>query len=176
MTSQVSDSAAGGMPAAFRAGPEDEGWELALMADRERIAFDLHDVVIQRVFAAGLALKSIANITVDPQLARRLNHVVDELDATIADMRSTIFALGHRYKRSSGDLRGQILDLVREAAGTLEHDPRTRFYGPIATGVPDDVAEHLVAVLSEALSKLPATPTPPGPPSVPTSPATSCCR
>lgn len=65
------------------------------MADRERIAFDLHDLVIQRLFAAGLVLKSTANITLDPQIARRLDRVIDELDGTIVDIRTTIFALGH---------------------------------------------------------------------------------
>jgi two-component system, NarL family, sensor histidine kinase DevS len=123
------------------------------MADRERIAFDLHDLVIQRLFAAGLALKSTANITVDQQIARRLNRVIDELDGTIVDIRTTIFALGHRYKSPSSDLCGQILDLVRDAR-TLGHDPEIRFYGPIATAVPDVVAEHLLAVLREVLSNV----------------------
>jgi signal transduction histidine kinase len=87
-----------GTGSAARAGQENERRELAIMADRERIALDLHDLVIQRLFAAGLALQSTANITVDPQIARRLDHVIDELDGTIVDIRTTIFALGHRYK------------------------------------------------------------------------------
>lgn len=148
----------GGSPpgpgSAARAGQEGERRESAIMADRERIAFDLHDLVIQRLFAAGLALKSTANSTADPQIARRLNHVIDELDGTIVEIRTTIFGLGHRYKSDSGDLRGQILDLVGDAARTLGHDPRMRFYGPIATAVPDVVAEHLLAVLREALSNV----------------------
>jgi len=136
------------------AGQEDERRELAIMADRERIASDLHDLVIQRLFAAGLALQSTAKITVDPQIARRLDHVIDELDAAIVDIRSSIFALGHRCKSTSGDLRGQILDLVADAARTLGHDPSMRFYGPVATAVPDVVADHLIAVLREALSNV----------------------
>lgn len=135
-------------------GGENERRELAIMADRERIAFDLHDLVIQRLFAAGLALQSTANLTVDPRIVGRLDHVIDELDGTIVDIRTTIFALGHLYKGASGDLRDQVLDLVGEAARTLGHDPTMRFYGPIASSVPDTVAEHLVAVLREALSNV----------------------
>lgn len=135
-------------------GQENELEELAIMADRERIAFDLHDLVIQRLFAAGLVLKSTADIALDPQIASRLDHVIDEIDTTIVDIRATIFALGHRYKSTSGDLRSHILDLVGDAAGTLGHHPNVRFRGPIATDVPDVVAEHLLAVLREALSNV----------------------
>lgn len=124
------------------------------MEDRQRIALDLHDLVVQRLFAAGLALKSTADLAADPEIARRIDHVIDELDGTIVDIRTTIFALGQRYRSAAGDLRSQILDLVRDAARTLGHHPRVRFYGPVATAVPDAVAEHLLAVLREALSNV----------------------
>ena len=71
-----------------------------MLADRERIAFDLNDLVIRRIFAAGLALQSTAASAGDPQLARRIQTAIDELDGVISDIRTTVFSLeGRRGSR-----------------------------------------------------------------------------
>jgi signal transduction histidine kinase len=140
----------------FRADHGHDHEELAILADRERIAFDLHDLVIQRIFAAGLALQSTAAAAEDPQVTRRLEDVVTELDATISDIRTTIFALEHHRDRGStrGDLRSRVIDLSGQAATALGHDPSVRFAGPIDAAVPEVIVEQLLAVLREVLSNV----------------------
>jgi signal transduction histidine kinase len=123
---------------------------LAVLEDRDRIARDLHDLVIQRLFATGLALQGAARLAVRPEVAERVEAAIDDLDATIRDIRATIFGL-HR-RPGTDDLRGQLLDLVAEAAAKLGIVPALAMEGPIDSAVPDDVRAHLVAVLSEALA------------------------
>ena len=123
---------------------------LALFEDRDRIARDLHDLVIQRLFAVGLTLQSTARTSDDPELSERLESSVDELDATIKDIRRSIFALGAMEHAS--DIQAEVTRMVDRAAGTLKFRPVLRFTGPVRTLVSDDVAPHLLAVLGEALS------------------------
>ncbi|WP_166134390.1 GAF domain-containing sensor histidine kinase [Nocardioides ochotonae] len=123
---------------------------LALFEDRDRIARDLHDLVIQRLFAVGLTLQSTARTSDNPELAERLESSVDELDATIKDIRRSIFALGAMEHAS--DIQAEVTRMVDRAAGTLKFRPVLRFTGPVRTLVSDDVAPHLLAVLGEALS------------------------
>ena len=126
--------------------------ELDVVADRERIARDLHDTVIQRLFATGLLLQGAVRQTSSPDLSARLLEAVDDLDTTIRQIRSTIFALGVHQPGAS--LRGEVLQVVREAAQSLGFDPRVRLEGPIDASVPDNVAEHVLSVLREALSNV----------------------
>ncbi|MDN4175395.1 GAF domain-containing protein [Nocardioides sp. SOB77] len=123
---------------------------LAVFEDRDRIGRDLHDLVIQRLFAVGLGLQGTARQLQQPELAARVEEAVDELDATIKDIRRSIFALGSTDARS--DLQAEVTRMVDRAAQTMKVRPSLRFDGPVRTLVPTEVAPHLLAVLGEALS------------------------
>jgi signal transduction histidine kinase len=126
--------------------------ELRMVEDRERIARDLHDTVIQRLFATGLALQGVVR-RCEPELAQRLQQAVDDIDDTVRQVRTTIFELDTR--RTPGrSLRREVLDLCAEATRTLGFDPQVSFDGPIDAGVPDAVAEHLLATIREALTNV----------------------
>ena len=123
---------------------------LALLEDRDRIGRELHDVVIQRLFAVGLGLQGTSRLVDRPDVAARLDQAVDDLDATIKDIRRSIFALASTD--ASHDIQAEVTRLVDRAAGTLKFRPTLRFEGPVRTLVGDDLAPDLLAVLSEALS------------------------
>ena len=123
---------------------------LAVFEDRDRIGRDLHDLVIQRLFAVGLGLQGAARMAEAPELAARLEQAVDDLDDTIKDIRNTIFSLGSI--ETSGDVQAEIARIVDRAAATLKFRPRLRFEGPVRTLVRPDLAPDLLAVLGEALS------------------------
>ena len=129
---------------------EEDRASLAVLADRDRIARDLHDLVIQRLFATGLALQGAARLAVRPEVSERVDAAIEDLDVTIRDIRATIFSL-HR-RPGTDDLRGELLDLVSEAAAKLGIVPALALEGPVESSVPHDVRPHLIAVLSEALS------------------------
>lgn len=125
--------------------------ELALFADRERIARDLHDTVIQRLFAVGLSLQGVSQVVDPPSAGARIEAAVDELDLTIADIRSTIFAL---QTRSDSGLRAELTRVVSEAREALGFLPRVAFEGPLDTTADSEIAESAVAVVREALSNI----------------------
>jgi len=125
--------------------------DLAVISDRERIARDLHDIVIQRLFATGLQLQALTAGADDPARKQRLADSVDALDQTIKDIRLTIFELQHRGGRS---LRVELRDLIREYVGILGYPPVIHTAGPVDTGVPVDVRSHLLSVLREAISNV----------------------
>jgi len=125
--------------------------ELAVISDRERIARDLHDTVIQRLFATGLTLQAVSSGVSDPAVAGRVARAVDDLDQVVRDIRGTIFELRHTGGES---LQAQVRSLVREYARFLGWAPVVRIEGPVDTAVPPEVAEHFVPVLREALSNL----------------------
>lgn len=127
--------------------------EREVLADRERIARDLHDMVVQRVFAAGLALQATAGMVRDPRVAARLHDVIAELDATIRELRVAIFDL-HTAPRETASLRARILRLAADAADHLGYAPDVTVDGPIDSTVPERVAAHLLAVLREALANV----------------------
>lgn len=122
---------------------------LAVLEDRDRIARDLHDLVIQRIFAVGLSVQAAARDAVRPAVAERLEGVVDDLDETIKDVRRTIFQL-QGQRRLSG-LRDDLEAVIADARGPLGFAPRLRTEGALST-VPADVAADLLAVLRETLS------------------------
>ncbi|MGW5632360.1 GAF domain-containing protein [Streptosporangium sandarakinum] len=126
---------------------------LGLLEDRDRIAKDLHDVVIQRLFAVAMTLMSIVRFVEHPEAASRLRHGIDELDETIRQIRSTIFALQAPRDAAPG-LRAQVVELVEGARGHLGFMPGLRMEGRLDNGVPAPVAEQLTAVLREALSNI----------------------
>ncbi|MBB5782811.1 signal transduction histidine kinase [Nonomuraea jabiensis] len=127
---------------------------LGLLEDRDRIARDLHDVVIQRLFATAMTLMSTIRLVERPEAARRVQHAIDELDGTIRQIRSSIFALQGSGEKTGPSLRGQIVELVEGAAGQLGFMPGLRMEGQIDALVAEPVTDHLLAVLREALSNV----------------------
>lgn len=125
---------------------------LALFEDRDRIGRDLHDLVIQRLFAVGLGLQSTARQAERPEVAARLEQAVDDLDATITDIRRSIFALGS--DESSSDIQTEVTRIAERAEDTLGFRPTVAFAGPVRTLVSPGVAPDLLAVLGEALSNV----------------------
>jgi signal transduction histidine kinase len=122
-----------------------------LVEERERIARDLHDDVIQRVFAAGLSLQSTAQMTTQPAVTQRIAQVVDDLDVTIQHVRNTIFQLNRpTVERSS--VRADLFKVCRRATEALGFEPHCIVRGPVDSAIPDEVADHLVMCLREALS------------------------
>jgi signal transduction histidine kinase len=124
---------------------------LAVLGDRERIARDLHDVVIQRLFATGMQLQGAVPHASRPEAVRRINAAVDELDATIRDIRRSIFELRTTFGPS---LRAELSELVQTAAQTLGFRPVLDTSGPVDSAIPDDIKTEIVAVLGEALSNI----------------------
>lgn len=127
---------------------------LSLIADRERIGRDLHDTVIQRLFATGLSLQASQRKVADqPEVVERLEQAVDDIDGIVREIRATIFAL-----QSSGDadrsVRAEVLDVVEELTTVLPRAPRVRFDGPIDTMVGSEVRDNLLPVVREALTNV----------------------
>jgi len=125
--------------------------ELMLISDRDRIARDLHDLVIQRLFATGLQLQGARRIAVSDDLRDRIDSAVADLDVTIRDIRSTIFQLQHSHELS---LRADVRGVAKEYVPVLGFTPMVRTTGPIDTAVSQPLAEQLLAVLREALSNV----------------------
>ena len=125
--------------------------ELMLVTDRDRIARDLHDLVIQRLFATGLQLQSARRIAVSDEVMERLDSAVADLDVTIRDIRSTIFELQHSHQLS---LRADVRGVAKEYVPVLGFTPMVRTTGPIDTAVSQPVGGQLLAVLREALSNV----------------------
>ncbi len=125
---------------------------LAVYEDRHRIARDLHDVVIQRLFATGLQLQAVGR-AVAGEPGVRLSGAVEELDQTIDEIRRTIFALSP-LSTHIGDLRAEVQRIVTQAEAYLGLTPIVRLEGPIDDGVPRPIHQHLLAALREALANI----------------------
>jgi signal transduction histidine kinase len=126
---------------------------VVLLEDRDRIAKDLHDTVIQRLFATAMTLMSAIKITQRRDVAVRVQRAVDDLDDTIRQIRSTIFALQISPDEEQ-TLRTRLHDVVDTAAESLGFAPAVRFEGLLDIVVDDATAENLIAVLQEALSNV----------------------
>jgi signal transduction histidine kinase len=129
--------------------------DLALSEDRERIARDLHDTVIQRLFATGMSLQSAAGlIRADATTAAaRVEQAIDDLDQTIREIRTAIFSLEQPTARRAGP-RADIFGVLHESAAALGFEPRVVLDGPIDSALLPDVAESMLATLREALSNV----------------------
>ncbi|MFB7355347.1 sensor histidine kinase [Streptomyces gardneri] len=129
--------------------------QVSLLEDRDRIARDLHDLAIQRLFATGMTLQSARRFVEHPEAADRLTRAIDDLDATIKIIRSTIFGLReHDTPGTTPKLRSRVVKAVDEAADTLGFAPALRMEGLLETDVPLEAADQVVAVIGEALTNV----------------------
>ncbi len=129
-----------------------EAKRLSLYEDRDRIARDLHDLVIQRLYATGMSLEGTMPMITRPEVASRITNAVDAMDMTIKDIRATIFALQARDTADRSDLRGDIVRLVEETTPPLGFAPSLRLGAGLGGDIPSEVAEQALAALREALS------------------------
>jgi signal transduction histidine kinase len=135
---------------------------MAVFEDRDRIAKDLHDLVIQRLYATGMSLQGTISLISVPEVADRVSNAVDALDDTIREIRSAIFALhshAHGHTRSHpgakpASLRSRILYAVQEMAPALGFAPSVRLDGPLEETVPAEVAEQLLTAIRESLANV----------------------
>ena len=121
--------------------------------DRARIARDLHDHVIQRLFGAGLALQAVS-ATLDAESSAAIEAQIDAIDSAIQDIRTVIFALSSAERRGMKRVRDRLLDVVAEVAGTWASQPRISFAGPLDSLISVGLADDLVAVLRELLTNV----------------------
>uniref|UniRef100_UPI0031D92114 GAF domain-containing sensor histidine kinase n=1 Tax=Saccharothrix mutabilis TaxID=33921 RepID=UPI0031D92114 len=123
-----------------------------LLEDRDRIARDLHDHVIQRLFATGMSLQGALGSIQQPRVRERVEKAVKQLDETVLEIRTSIFDL------QAGDdvpgLRRRLLDLVSELTEPTALTPAVRMTGTVDNSVPDDMAEDVEAVVREAVSNV----------------------
>jgi signal transduction histidine kinase len=126
--------------------------QLTVLEDRDRIARDLHDLVIQRLYATGMSLEGTMPMATRPEVAERIRHAVDAMDDTIKDIRATIFALQARGRASEPRLRADIVALVDEMTEALGFAPALRLGSGLDSRAMAGLSEHLLAVLREALS------------------------
>lgn len=127
---------------------------LALLADRERIAHDLHDHVIQRLFATGMSLQGALPLMMAPAAVDRVRRAVDDLDETIRDVRAAIFTLQSREEPDAHSLRARIVAVADSMTGALGYAPSLRLDGALDLRVSPTLAGELLVTLHEALSNV----------------------
>ncbi|MFF8957656.1 GAF domain-containing sensor histidine kinase [Streptomyces sp. NPDC014894] len=125
---------------------------LAVFEDRDRIARDLHDLVIQRLFATGMMLEGAQRKSMVPAVQDGVGKAVDELDVTIQEIRTAIFALQQGPAEAPAGLRTRVLREINMAAVPLGFRPGHRFVGPVDSAVGELTGKNLIAALREALS------------------------
>ena len=124
----------------------------ALTEDRDRIARDLHDSVIQRLFAIGLSLQGTARLVERPEAVMRIGEAIDKLDETIRQLRKAIFDIELTINKEG--LHPKVLDLVHELRPVLGLHPQVSFSGPVDKVVTGQLSEEVLAVLREALTNV----------------------
>jgi signal transduction histidine kinase len=127
---------------------------VAVFEDRDRIARDLHDLVIQRLYATGMSLQGTVSLVGSEEAASRVSRAVDALDETIREIRSSIFALQARAEVAVPGLRARVLAVADEMTPMLGFPPALQLDGKLDDDVPEEVAEHLLGALREALSNV----------------------
>jgi signal transduction histidine kinase len=128
--------------------------QIAVLQDRDRIARDLHDLAIQRLFATGMTLQSAGRFIEHAEASERVVRAIDDLDETIKIIRSTIFGLRSRDEAAGPGLRARAVRVVGKAAPVLGFAPSLRMEGLLDTHVSKETADHVVAVLSESLTNI----------------------
>ena len=128
--------------------------EVELLEDRERIARDLHDTVIQRLFATGLSLQGVVRLAVLEEVAQRIEATIDELDLTVREIRGSIFELQASGEADVRSLRRELLQLGDELRSALGTVPSFEFDGPVDTDIDDDLRADVLAVVREALTNV----------------------
>ncbi|CDO89030.1 histidine kinase [Mycobacterium triplex] len=146
----VSDFAKHAAIALMLAEGRENSRQLTIVAERERIAHDLHDHVIQRLFAAGMDLQGTVARVRSPEVAERLNRTLDDLQTIIEEIRTTIFQLKSPLG-SDGGFRNRIQRVVADLTGNRDIVTTVRMHGPM-TAVGGELAEHAEAVTAEAVS------------------------
>jgi signal transduction histidine kinase len=127
--------------------------QVAVLEDRDRIARDLHDAVIQRLFAVGLSLQGVARAPLEGETLERVQQAISDLDETIRQIRSSIFELGETSSMRPG-VRAQVLALVRELRPVVGLDVPVSFDGPVDAAVAEHTTEHLLFTIREALTNV----------------------
>ncbi|MBE8470041.1 sensor histidine kinase [Streptomyces justiciae] len=125
---------------------------LAVFEDRDRIARDLHDLVVQRLFATGMMLESTQRRPGAEDVQEALSKAVDELQSTIQEVRTTIFALQQPPADAPTTFRGKVLRETAGAAALLGFTPSTQFTGPVESRIPEQIAGQLLTALRRALA------------------------
>lgn len=128
--------------------------EVALSQERQRVARDLHDTVIQRLFAVGLSLQSLSSAGRSDEDTDRIDRAIDDLDETIRQIRSTIFAISRPEGPSATSLRREVLEICDEVSGRLGLEVTAALTGPIDHAVSRSVGDEVLAVLREALTNV----------------------
>jgi signal transduction histidine kinase len=123
---------------------------MSVLDDRDRIARDLHDRVIQRIYAVGMSLQGAARLPERDQVVERVSRAIDELDETITQIRSSIFELGDAAL--PGGLRQAVLQLTEELTDSLRVRPEVRFEGAVDNAIPQHLGDHVLAVVREGLT------------------------
>nr|WP_232327798.1 GAF domain-containing protein [Kibdelosporangium sp. MJ126-NF4]CEL13280.1 TWO COMPONENT SENSOR HISTIDINE KINASE DEVS [Kibdelosporangium sp. MJ126-NF4]CTQ98971.1 TWO COMPONENT SENSOR HISTIDINE KINASE DEVS [Kibdelosporangium sp. MJ126-NF4] len=131
---------------------QEDRQRLVVFEDRDRIARDLHDQVIQRLFAIGLGLQGLSRLVVKPEVGRRVTGFVEEIDQTIREIRRSIFSLQEEPGTGPVSLRGELLRVIQDGAGALGFEPTVNMDGPLDSLVPDDLRPDVLATLRETLS------------------------
>jgi signal transduction histidine kinase len=149
----VRDFAAHAALAVEFARAEEDRRRLVVFEERDRIARDLHDLVIQRLFAIGLGLEGLGRLTTQPELAERVTGFVRDLDRTIRDVRNSIFSL-QEPADAHGGVRSDLLRMAQDSVGFLGFEPRISFDGPLDAAVTGPVRSDLLATIREALSNV----------------------
>ena len=126
--------------------------QLSLYEDRDRIARDLHDQVIQRLYATGMSLQGTMPMVTRPEVGKRIQHAVDAMDETIKEIRTAIYALQSRGEDTPPSLRGRIVTVVDETTPMLGFAPSVRLGAGLDDHVTGEPAEHVLTALREALS------------------------
>lgn len=125
---------------------------MMLLEDRGRIARDLHDHVIQQMFATGLSLQALLGTLPKGTAAHTVEQAITNIDLAISQIRTAIFALSSAQSERGDTFRHRVIDLVNELAGAMNDDPQLGFKGPVDTAITGELAEDILAVVREALT------------------------
>jgi PAS domain S-box-containing protein len=125
-----------------------------LAEDHERIARDLHDTVIQELFALGMTLQATVSQMPDNELGERIGRSVETLDDVIRSIRALIFDVNHEPNDDASSLRTEVVDIAASLTPSLGFEPSVSFHGPVETAVPAEVHDHLRAVVREGLANV----------------------